>query len=131
MRGGRGAGKRRMGPLPAQLLAGGIEIDVGGALAGSGDGGYFGSAVKCRFHLVGEGWSGVGDGCSQRKRCKHGLGFRHGSLPVGAAKGTSFKTMRFRIYSRNRPERREFFKQSMAGIAPILAIKFGRTVTDR
>src|SRR4029453_10829906 len=44
----------------------------------------------------------------------------------------ALKTMRFRFYSRNRPERRKFFTQSMAGIVAILAIKFGRrTVTDR
>src|SRR5258708_28795465 len=50
---------------------------------------------------------------------------------LAQSEGASFKTTRFRFYSRNRPKRPEFFKQSMAGIAALLAIKFRRTVTDR
>src|SRR4029453_11495182 len=51
---------------------------------------------------------------------------------LAQTKVPALKTMRFRFYSRNRPERRKFFTQSMAGIVAILAIKFGRrTVTDR
>jgi hypothetical protein len=50
---------------------------------------------------------------------------------LAQTKDASFKTMRFRFYSRNRPEHPEFFKQSMAGIAAILAIRFGRTVMGR
>src|SRR5258705_13606303 len=103
MRGGRGAGKPRIGQLPAQLLGGGIEIDVRGALAGGGDGGYFGGAAKWRFALFGGSRARVGAGFSLRKPLKHGLGFRHGSLPVRVNKDASFKTMRITFFFRNLP----------------------------
>src|SRR6266852_6871792 len=43
---------------------------------------------------------------------------------LASSDGVGFKTMRFRFYSRNRPKRPKFFRQSVAGIAAGLAIKF-------
>jgi hypothetical protein len=50
---------------------------------------------------------------------------------LAQSEGVSCKTMRFRFYSRNRPKRRNFFEQFMAGMAAMLAIKFSSMVTDR
>jgi len=50
---------------------------------------------------------------------------------LASSDGVSIKTMGFRFYSRKRLKRPKFFKQSMAGIAAILAVRLRWTVTDR
>src|SRR6185437_6837339 len=74
VRGGRGAGETGIGELPAQLLGGGIVIDVGGAGAGAGVRGDLRLAVQRRLELLGEGGAGEGDRGRKRQRGKHGLG---------------------------------------------------------
>jgi hypothetical protein len=50
---------------------------------------------------------------------------------LASSDGVSFKTMRFRFYSRKPPKRLEFFKQSRAGTAAMLAVRLRLIVTGR
>src|SRR5260370_7045888 len=113
---GRGTREPRIRQLPGQLLGGWIIVDVGRACTGAGGGGHFGFAVERRLHLFGEGRACEGNGRSERKRSKHGPA--HVSLPVDVSNGVSLTTVRFRIYSRKRPQHAKIFGQSMAGATP-------------
>src|SRR5882757_8620199 len=100
MRRGGGAGEAGIGHLPAELLGGGVVIDVGGADASAGVRRHFGLAVERRLQLLGEGGAGEGNRGAQRQRGKQGL-VRHGSLPFDVKDGFTVQTAAWRIYSQN------------------------------
>src|SRR4029077_17574465 len=121
MRGGGGARQARIGDLPAQLLAGGIIVDVSGAGAGARVRRHLGLAVQCRFHLVGKGRSDEGDRRTQRDGSKHGL-VRHGFLPVDVKRWCQLQNKAFSDLFPKRRLTPEISWKLMAGVAAILTI---------
>ena len=108
MRGGGGAGKAGIGQLPGQLLGGGVVIDIGGAGAGAG----VRRALRiCRPASPSTSRRMPGrrrQRPPERKRGKHRLGSSVLSLLTSDdVRCYDLKTMTFRVYSRNRPERRK------------------------
>jgi hypothetical protein len=83
MRHRRRAGKPRIGHLPAQLLGGGVIVDIRGAFTGAGIGRHFGRTGERRFKLFGERGSGERRGGSECEGRKDRFGIAHVSLPVG------------------------------------------------
>src|SRR4029450_4182356 len=103
MRGGGGAGQAGIAQLPAQLLAGGIIVDVGGAGRRAGVGWHLRLAVERRLHLVGESRPCKSNRCPQRKRDKHGL-VRHGGSPFDVVSASKQRFSEFMPETPTTPE---------------------------